>query len=337
MNQKPTLKVLAEKLQLSTSTVSKALKDSAEISVETKVRVKELAKLMGYRPNTAAASLRNRETRTIAVVLPEIINDFFGQVLMGIEEEASQHNYKIVICISNESYLKEKDYVEMFSNGAVDGFIIAASMETQELNKYEHYNEILNSDLKLVMFDRVIDDLDCDKIIVDDAASGSRLVDFLKKKGDRNLCVASTISKLSVGQLREQGIKLKVDNCPELNLQYVLEEEDERFMQQLEDTLKNNKTDAVIALDQRSGIMTLNKAKELNIKVPQDLQIICYSNSTMAKYSYPQLTVVDQHSKELGKKTFTRIFNLMKNKDEVQVTRIHTLKTTLLERGTTRK
>ncbi|GAK94202.1 lacI family transcriptional regulator [Nonlabens ulvanivorans] len=122
MNQKPTLKVLAEKLQLSTSTVSKALKDSAEISVDTKTRVKELAKLMGYRPNTAAASLRNRETRTIAVVLPEIVNDFFGQVLMGIEEEASQHNYKIVICISNESYIKERDYIEMFSNGgAVDG------------------------------------------------------------------------------------------------------------------------------------------------------------------------------------------------------------------------
>lgn len=337
MNPKPTLKLLAEKLQLSTSTVSKALKDSAEISEETKRRVRELAKLMGYRPNTAAASLRNRETRTIAVVLPDIVNDFFGQVLMGIEEEASAHNYKIVICISNESFEKEKDYMHMFSNGAVDGFIIAAAMETQELGDYDHYEEILNSELKLVMFDRVIDSLDCDKIIVDDAASGSRLVDYFKKKGDRKLCVASTISKLSVGKLREEGIRRKVDNCEDLELDIVSEEEDVLFLKAIETSLREKGIEGIIALDQRAGIMALNKAKELHINVPQDLQIVCYSNSNMAKYSYPQLSVVDQHSHELGKKTFTRIHNLLKNKTEVQVTRVHTLKTTLVERGTTRK
>ncbi|MGJ8684351.1 MAG: LacI family DNA-binding transcriptional regulator [Nonlabens sp.] len=337
MQPKPTLKLLAEKLQLSTSTVSKALKDSSEISTDTKKRVAELAKLMGYRPNTAAASLRNRETRTIAVVLPDIVNDFFGQVLMGIEEEASQHNYKIVICISNESQEKERDYMEMFSNGAVDGFITAAAMETQESGKFEHYKDILNSGLKLVMFDRVIDDLDCDKIIVDDAASGSRLVDFLRSKGDRNICIASTISKLSVGQLREQGIRNRVDELEGVHLHVVAHEEDAAFQSQMEESFKKDQIHSIIALDQRAGIMALNKAHELGIKVPQQLQVICYSNSNMAKYSYPQLTVVDQHSRELGKKTFTRILNLLKNKDEVQVTRIHTLKTTLIERGTTRK
>lgn len=337
MNKKPTLKVLAEKLQLSTSTVSKALKDSSEISADTKIRVKELAKLMGYRPNTAAASLRNRETRTIAVVLPEIINDFFGQVLMGIEEEASQHNYKIVICISNESYEKEKAYMEMFSNGAVDGFIIAAAMETQQLGEFNHYNEILNTGLKLVMFDRVIDSLDCDKIIVDDAASGGRLLDFLKYRGDKNICIASTISKLSVGKLREQGIRARANDFDDITLNLVAQEEDQAFIKQIEDVLKSNNTQSIIALDQRAGVMALNKAHELGIKIPQELQIICYSNGNLSQYSYPQLTVVDQHSKELGKKTFTRILNLLKNKEEVQVTRVHTLKTTLVERGTTRK
>jgi len=337
MHKKPTLKILAEKLQLSTSTVSKALKDSAEISLDTKTRVKELAKLMGYRPNSAAASLRNRETRTIAVVIPDITNDFFGQVLMGIEEEASKHNYKIVISISNESYLKEKDYIEMFSNGSVDGFIIAAAKETQEVNKFNHYNDILNSGLKLVMFDRVIDIVDCDKIIVDDLASGTRLVDFLKYRGDRNICIASTISKLSVGKLREEGIRSRVNEFDELKLEVVAEENEQVFISQIEQVLKSNKIDSIIALDQRAGIMALNKAHELGINIPKDLQLICYSNSNMAKYSFPQLTVVDQHSQELGRKTFTRILNLLKNKDKVQITRIHTLKTTLIERGTTRK
>ncbi|WP_438961419.1 LacI family DNA-binding transcriptional regulator [Nonlabens sp.] len=337
MNPKPTLKQLAEKLQLSTSTVSKALKDSSEISEDTKTRVKELAKLMGYRPNIAAASLRNRETRTIAVVLPEIVNDFFGQVLMGIEEEASLHNYKIVICISNESYKKEREYMEMFSNGAVDGFIIAAAMETQELGESDHYNDILNSGLKLVMFDRVIESVDCDKIIVDDAASGARLVDFLKYRGDRHICIATTIDKLSVGKLRAQGINERIKKFEELQSTIVSQEEDADFSKNIEEVLKKKTIQSVIALDQRAGIMTLNKAHELGIQVPKELQIISYSNSTLAKYSFPQLTIVDQHSRDLGKKTFTRILNLLKNKDEVQVTRVHTLKTSLVERGTTRK
>lgn len=337
MNQKPTLKQLAEKLQLSTSTISKALKDSAEISEDTKTRVKELAKLMGYRPNTAAASLRNRETKAIAVVLPEIVNDFFGQVLMGIEEEASQHNYKIVICISNESYKKEKEYMEMFSNGAVDGFIIAAAMETQELGEFDHYNEIVDSGLKLVMFDRVIDAVDCDKIIVDDAASGARLVDFLKFRGDRHICIASTIDKLSVGKLRAKGINERIAKFDELQSSFVSHEEDTAFKEKIEEVLKKKKVQSIIALDQRAGIMALNKAHELGIKVPKDLQLICYSNSTLAKYSYPQLSIVDQHSRELGKKTFTRILNLLKNKDQLQLTRVHTLKTSIVERGTTRK
>lgn len=337
MKQKPTLKLLAEKLQISTSTVSKALKDSSEIGADTKARVKELAQLMGYRPNIAAASLRNQETRTIAVILPEIVNDFFGQVLMGIEEEASKNNYKIVICISNESYEKEKEYIEMFSNGGVDGFIIAAASQTQQIGDYKHLNEVMQSGLKLVMFDRVPDEVECDKIIVDDAASGARLVDFLTDRGDKHIAIASTINKLSVGKLRKLGIKARVNQLDGVTSYSIVQDNDDQFMNEIENLFTNNKIDAVIALDQRAGIMALNKAKELKINIPQDLQIIGYSNSILAQYSYPQLTIVDQHSTELGKKTFNRMLNQLKAKDELQITRVHTIKTTLLERDSTRK
>jgi len=246
MKPKPTLKFLAERLNLSTSTVSKALKDSDEISAKTIERVKALAKMLDYRPNTAAASLRNRQTKTIAVIVPDIINDFFAQALMGIEKAASQNGYRVVTCISNESLEKEKSYCHMFSNGAVDGFIIAASSETQQSNDVAHLQSVKDVGLKLVMFDRVIDDLECEKVIVDDLESAINMVDFLVARGAKNIAMASTINDLSVGQLREHGISSRISEKSHVNYHPIIASSDEDLASQLEDHMSKQKIDAMI-------------------------------------------------------------------------------------------
>ncbi len=337
MNSKPTLKSLAEQLNLSTSTVSKALKDSDEISAKTIERVKALAKMLDYRPNTAAASLRNRQTKTIAVIVPDIINDFFAQALMGIEKAASENGYRVVTCISNESVDKEKSYCNMFSNGAVDGFIIAASSETQQTNNFSHLQSVMDAGLKLVMFDRVLDDLKCDKIIVDDLESATNMVDFLVSRGGKNIAMVSAINDLSVGQLREQGISSRIDQISGVSYHPIIASNDDELASQIENHLSNGIIDSLITVDHKSGMITLQKVHELGVNVPDDVQIICYSNSVMAQYSYPVLSVVDQHATQIGEQSFERILQLFKANGVATEKKITTVKTTLLERGTTRK
>ncbi|MEE2801014.1 MAG: LacI family DNA-binding transcriptional regulator, partial [Bacteroidota bacterium] len=126
-----TLKDLANTLGVSVSTVSKALKDSPEISQDTIKRVKEIAKELNYRPNTLALSLKNRQTKTLGVIIPDILNPFFANTLYGIEQQANKLGYNIITCISNESFTKENDSINLLSNGSVDGFILSISQETQ--------------------------------------------------------------------------------------------------------------------------------------------------------------------------------------------------------------
>ncbi|WP_124981367.1 LacI family DNA-binding transcriptional regulator [Nonlabens xiamenensis] len=329
---KVTLKQLAEELELSVSTISKALNKSNEISEETTQRVAETAQKMGYKsPSTSGIQ------QTISVLIPDIKNDFFAMVLNGLGNEARSQGFKLVTAITHESLEEEIDYIRALDTDAIDGFIIAVARETQESESYDHFEKLIASGKPVVMFDRVVDHLECDKIVNDDYLSGSRVVESLLESGDRHICMASTISSLSVGRLREEGIRKQLSKHQDVIFNYITEVEEERFLQRMEDALKYDGIQSVIALDQLAGVHTLNKAQELGIKVPEELQIICYSNGALARYAFPKMTVVDQHAEELGKKAFIRMHNLIKNKDEVKVTRVHTLKSTLVKRGTTRQ
>ena len=133
-----TLKDLAATLGVSVSTVSKALKDSPEISKDTIARVKEIAKELNYRPNTLALSLKNRKTKTIGVIIPDILNAFFARILYGIEQESTALGYNIITCLSNESFEKENNSLHLLANGSVDGFIMSIAEETQSNGEVKH-------------------------------------------------------------------------------------------------------------------------------------------------------------------------------------------------------
>ncbi len=330
--QKVTLKALSARLGYSVSTISKALNDSPEISGDAKKQIIEVAREMGYKNATSIV----KNAKTIAVVLPDVRNDFFAQVLNGLENEASANNYNILTCITNESYDKEVRYLSDLSQKGVDGFIIAVAEETQQSGRYDHFNNLLNNNIPLVMFDRVVDEVPCDKIINDDMLSGAKAVETLMQSGDRNLCMVSTISGVSVGKLREQGIRQSLSRYEDAIFNVIRTTQVDSFRERLKDALQYDGVQSIIALDQIAGIVALNTAHELGIKVPDQLQIICYSNGILSQYSHPQMSVLDQHAGDLGKKTFVRIHNLLNNTDDIKVTRIHTLQSSLLHRGTTR-
>ena len=160
MKAKATLKQIAKELNVSVSTVSKALNDSPEISEQTKIKIKEYAKLKNYKPNVIGLNLKNRKTKTIGVIIPNILNSFFAKVFSGIEKVADENGYNVIMCISNESLEKEAHTLEMLSNGTIDGFVLSISEEAQKQHEYNHFKEIISEGTPIVLFDRTTDELD---------------------------------------------------------------------------------------------------------------------------------------------------------------------------------
>ncbi|WP_250432513.1 LacI family DNA-binding transcriptional regulator [Hanstruepera flava] len=331
-----TLKKLAEELNVSVSTVSKALNDNDEISLETIERVKELAKLYNYKPNRAALNLKSRNTKTIGVIIPDILNHFFAKVLFSIEREAARHGYNIITCLSNESYDKEMKSLEILSNGSVDGFIVSVAEETQLNNSSEHFNSIMNEQIPLVMFDRVLNDVNCTQVIINDYVSAYEATNHLLKEGRRKIALLSNISDLSVGKLRISGYKKALlerkDYMNEPFILSYLADADCEF--KIESLLVNHHDiDGIIAIDNTSGVIALHKALKLKRKVPKDMSIIGFSDSNVLQFTNPKLSTIAQHPIDIGLNATKLVIREIEN--QLVKNKKMSIKTELVLRGTT--
>ncbi|MFL1894955.1 LacI family DNA-binding transcriptional regulator [Aquimarina sp. 2-A2] len=336
MRKKVTLKQLAKELNLSISTVSKSLKNDREISQKTIARVKELAEFYKYKPNALAVSLKSSRTNTIGVILPEILNHFFAKVLNGIEQEASKHGYKILTCISNESYQKEVDYVEMLSNNSVDGLIMSLSQETQITNQLDHIKELKRDNIPVVLFDRINETIDCDKVIIDDEKASSKAMQHLVDSGCKNIAIVTTISSLSVGELRCTGAKKIAEMYDDVSYHMLMIEEVANVESIIEEFLTSNAVDAVLGLDETAAAVSVNIAAKMGLKIPEQLSVIGFTDGLLAKYSYPKLSIVSQHAETLGAIATQRLFKRLAMKPSEKnkaVTEI--VETTLLLRAST--
>lgn len=335
MRKKVTLKQLAKELNLSISTVSKSLKNDPEISQKTINRVHELANFYNYKPNALAVSLKSSKTKTIGVILPEILNHFFAKALFGIEREASKSGYKIVTCITNESYKKEVEYVEMLNYSSVDGFIVALSQETQVLNKFDHYESLKRDNVPIVMFDRVSDEIDCDKVVVDDKVASKNAIQYLIETGCRKIAVIKTIGDLSVAKLRLEGVKEVTDQNNIVSLVELSLKDSGNFETEIEEFLKKNDIDAVLGLDETAAAVTINMSLKLGYKIPDDISVIGFTDGLLSKHSYPKLTTVSQHAEDLGARAARILLNQLDNFTENYKTKTEVIKTSLIVRDST--
>ncbi len=335
MRKKVTLKQLARELNLSISTVSKSLKNDPEISQKTINRVHELASFYNYKPNALAVSLKSSKTKTIGIILPEILNHFFAKALFGIEREASKSGYKIVTCITNESYQKEVEYVEMLNYSSVDGFIVALSQETQVLGKIDHYQALKRDNVPIVMFDRVSDELDCDKVIVDDKIASKNAIQYLIDTDCSKIAVITTIGGLSVAKLRLEGVKEEIDQHDHVSLIELSLKDPENFEKDIEKFLKNNDIDAVLGLDETAAAVTINMSHKLGYKIPEEVSVIGFTDGLLSKHSYPKLTTVSQHAEDLGAKAAQILVDQLDNFIENYKTRTEVIKTSLIVRDST--
>ena len=311
-----TLKELSSILGVSISTISKALNDSHEISEATKKRIKELAKLHNYQPNKIALGLKSGKTNTIAVVIPSVQNAFFARVLFGIEQVIAESNYNIIICITNESLDKEVENLRMLSNGVVDGFIIAVAEETQTSQNFSHFKEVLGRGKPIVMFDRVVESINCDKVMVDDFNAVFNATNHLIKSGKKKIVILSTINNLSVGKLRVKGYLAALNNAEGVGEPLIVEGVRETIDEKAKDVIQNHKVDAFIALDDFSSFAALKMAKLNGKQIPQEIAIIGYISERMANNVTPGLTTINQHATRLGKTTAKMMLDKLTSKSE---------------------
>ena len=311
-----TLKQLAKELKVSVSTVSKALRNNPEISSKTIEKVKDLAKKYNYRPNKIALSLKSNRTLTIGVIIPDILNRFYSKVLNGIHDSADKHGYDVITINTKESLLKEIDSLRILSTGTVDGVIIAMSEETLNKNDYSHIKEFTMKETPIVMFDRVTDKINCDKVIIDDFDAIYNEVKSLKDLGRKKIGFITTINDLNVGKYRANGFrKATFDFYGKFNKNLILripKNHDKHI--EIEKFIKKNKPDAIISADIICGVISINIARNLNIEVPKELSVVGFGDKTISEYSSPKLTTIYQHGTEIGNRSVELLVDRMNSK-----------------------
>jgi len=339
MNKRITIKEIAKVLGVSVSTVSKALHDSYEISAETKKRVQEYAKAHNYKPNSLALSLQNKRTKTIGVLVPNILNTFFARVLNGIENEATKHGYKLITCFTNESYQKEVDTIEMLANGTIDGFLACLSQETLKTKKFDHFQELAGQDIPLVLYDRVSSEINCDKVVIDNVKSAYKATKYLMNLNCKHIAFISTIHGLNVGKFRAKGYKKvlkKYDhNFSKKNM--VKLESKENLRKNIEKLLENDKIDGIFTVDETSAATAIQVLNKLGKRVPEDVSLIGFTNGILSRHISPPLTTVNQFGNKIGENATRMLIERLENKNNPEPYTVNLIRTEIIERKSTRR
>ena len=311
-----TLKELAKQLNVSVSTVSKALHDAKDIGEDTKKRIKEAAELYNYRPNKTALALKVNKTNTIGVIIPDILNSFFAKVLHGIEEYATAHNYDTMVCVSHEQLKKEAKSVDLLMQGRVDGLILSLSTESLAKDNFFHLDQILLNKKGLVLFDRTTPDVDCDKVVIDDMKSMYDATQALLSQGKSKIAFISNIEDLNVGQLRKKGYEnaLKdngLDVNPELKLNLTAAKDPHRLIKTF---LNHHQIDGVISADNTTSIMFHSVLKTERPNSYSDIQLIGFSDHKNSLLSYPRINYIEQNAMKIGVKAAELLINRLEKK-----------------------
>lgn len=336
-----TIKDIAKALSLSTSTVSRALRGSYEISPETKKLVLEYAEKFNYRPNPIALSLKERRSRSIGVVVTEIANNFFSQAINGIESIAYNRGYHVIISQSHESYEREIVNVQHLSSRSVDGLLVSLSTETVNT---DHFKSLHEKGLPIVFFDRIAEEIDTHKVIVDNYKGAYEATDSLIKSGFKKIAHLTSSPHLSISKERLAGYKdaLIKNNIPvdESYIKYC--NHGGMIMAEVENAVKEllrlkNKPDAIFTASDRVTMCCLTTFKTLGLSVPEDIAIIGFTNSGLIELLNPSLSAVKQPAFEMGQMATELLIQLIESKRPVTQFETKVLHTELAVRDSSAK
>ena len=305
MTQKAiTIKDLAEKLNISVSTVSRALKDNPEISQQTRKTVQALAKELGYKPNPIAVALKTHKSNTIGVVVPQIVNTFFATVVKKIEDVADKYGYNVLVASSNETFEKEKKNIDIFLANRCDGIILSISKAT---TSYEHIKQIQDMGVPLVLFDRTF-----------------KIVQHLIHGGARRIALLTGPEQLSIGKNRMKGyLKAMTLNKLEINTDYIVRCEDFSVKAAKEATQRllnmKNMPDAIFGINDDMAIGAIEAIKEKGLKIPEEVAVFGFSNSKRSRYMTPSVSTINQFPEKIGETAAELLFEQILDAKHAQI------------------
>ena len=307
-----TLVQIAEKLNISVSTVSKALKDYPDVSDKTKGLVKELAKTLNYKPNAFAVNLRTKESKTIGLIIPEIVHHFFSNVIKGILTQAEKKGYLVIILQSNESYELEKKQLDLLLRQRVDGILISIANTTRN---FTHLSGVISQGKPLVMFDKIAKILECSKVVIDDRKAAKVATQHLIDTGCKRIAHfrGPLLAQNSIDRFLGYKEALEENNFTyDSSLVYICECGDSSFEEGKFNAKKliqdHDDIDGVFINTDLVAIGALTVFTEMGIKVPDDISIVGFSNWFMASVISPSLTTINQPGFKMGKAAFKQLY-----------------------------
>ncbi|WP_423147092.1 LacI family DNA-binding transcriptional regulator [Rubrolithibacter danxiaensis] len=337
--KKVTIHDIARELNITFSTVARALNDNPAISEATKKAVKETAKRLNYRQNKLASSLRSGRSNIIGIIVPSLDVSFFSSVVHGIEKIINQYGYSVLLYQSNESFNQETKGIETFLQSRVDGILASVSIETTD---YEYYEEIKKRKVPLLLFDRDLKELNVPAVTVDDYRGGFIATEHLIKKGYTRIVHLGSNQNLSIFKERERGYAdaLKFHNIP-VNEDLIIKgklsvEFGREAIHQL--ILPGQSFDAVFAQEDFTGLGAMQQLKESGIKVPEEIGVIGFANEAFGAYVSPALSTIDQQTIRMGEEVALLFMRMLKDENpEPVIPEKKVLDPILIERESTNR
>lgn len=332
--EKTTIHDIAKKLNITASTVSRALKDHPRISDETKKAVQKVAEKLNYQANHIAAALRSGKSNTLGIIVPTADRSFFASVIRGIEEIANRAGYNVMICQTYDSYQKEVDSIEALLKVRADGIIISHGKETEN---FDHLKTVKEKGIPLIMFDRSNDELGVSQVVIDDYFGAYKAVEHLIEQGCTRIAHFTNTRKISIYKERLRGYKEALQNNglkfdPALVVESNLQLEDGRNSMI---KLLSQKTipDAVFSASALGAVGAMQVLKERNIKIPDEVALVAFSNEAYTSFIEPSLTAVDQHSMRMGNSAAEVFLEQMALKDKLFIPQTTVLRPELIIRA----
>lgn len=329
-NRSITIKHIAIKLGISTSTVSRALRDRPDVNPETKAKVRELADTLDYEPNPIAVSLVSKRSYTIGVIVP-CYHFFYSEALSGIEEYALEHNYHIMLCNTRESYELEKTIVHKLVAKRVDGIIISLSRETKN---YDHLNELKKKDIPFVLFNRVADEVDSSKVCVDDMNGAIAAVNYLLEKGYKKIAHIQGPPGVFLTERRKEGYLHALNNANITPRKDWIVQSDFSLNSGIECTRilmeSEDKPDAIFCVSDSVAFGSISWLKKNGYSIPDQVGVVGFTGEVFSEIIEPSLTTIEQPAYKVGMKAANLLLDRINNASLPNVT--IELKTSMIKR-----
>src|SRR6185437_4751689 len=312
-----TIKDIAQRLNISISTVSRSLRNAPDVSPDTKQAVIALSEELNYQPSKLALSLRQKQTHTIGVIVPNL-DYVLSTMVRGIDEVALEAGYTVMVCQSNESYGREILNTRRLLDSLVDGLIISVSSETK---LFDHFIKVQDRGLPIVIFDRVTPDLIAPSVRIDNSEGGFLATEHLLEQGYRRIAILAGPANLGISNSRMEGYlkalkryKIKRDGSL---IVYCDFNQDYAYYATRELLAMKKRPDAIFTISDRMAIGAMLAIKEKGLRMPQDIGLVGFNNEPVTGLVTPAISSVDMPSFELGKAAAKLFIETMHNNEHM--------------------